>query len=202
MEFVRTAIAAYVIMTLTATALAKFKNWQTASVSVTREGIIPSRAALAVIIAVSSAEFLLATFFAFGFQPQITGFAAAGLFVLFLGYQLLVAKRTNSLMCSCAGAARTDPVSLPAVAGTTLSCLVQAALSSSLAIVRPATGVLQLVVIVAWIIPIVLFVIGLSRRIERPRESHRVPLWSPYHNYDIRELNDQAPLPVDRAKVP
>jgi hypothetical protein len=140
---------------------------------------------------VAAAELVLATFFMLSFQSMVWGFTGTGLFLAFLGYQLLVAKRTNSLMCACAGAARTDPVSLPAVTGTAVSCLVQAALSCALALTGTVTGVFHLAMIIAWIIPVVLFGTGLCRRRARLEASHQIPVWSPYRNYDIGELNDQ-----------
>jgi hypothetical protein len=191
-QLVRAIVTAYLIITLSATALAKLKNWRIASAGVTRENVIPARAASAVILAVSAAELLLATFFMLDFQPKLCGLTAMGLFLAFLGYQLLVAARTNSLMCACAGVTRTDPASLPGVTGTAVSCLIQAVLSFVLALTGAATGVFRLLAIIAWIIPIILFAAGFFRRHRQPEASHQIPVWSPYRNYDIGELDDQS----------
>lgn len=192
MQLVHAIIAAYLIVTLTATALAKLKNWQVASAGVARESVFPTRIAPIVIFGVAVAELVLATFFMLGFQSSVSGFTGTGLFLAFLGYQLLVARRTNSLMCACAGTSRTDPASLPAVTGTTVACLMQASLCCALPLTGSATGVFHLAVIIAWLIPIVLFVAGLFRRRAQPGASHQIPVWSPYRNYDIGELKDQS----------
>src|ERR1022692_1544236 len=136
----RTLIASYLIATLGATALAKFKNRRVSSVGILREKVIPARVAPAIIITVALAEFLLATLLMLGAEPVATGFAAAALFVLFAGYRLMVAVRTRSLMCSCAGTIRTDPASLPAVVGAILACLIMAALACMLVFLGQPDG--------------------------------------------------------------
>jgi hypothetical protein len=175
-EFVRAIIAAYLIVTLAATALAKLRNWRASSVSVMREGVIPPRAAGAVVIALAAVELLLATLFMLGIQSTVTGFAGTGLFLAFCGYQLLVTAKTNSLRCSCAGTSRTDPASLPAIAGTTLACLAQAALACVLALAggRPG-GNLELIAVAAWAAPIIVALAGLMRRSGRPEIDERRP---------------------------
>jgi hypothetical protein len=90
-EFFRALAAAYLIGTLSATALAKLKNWRATSVGLLREGVIPGRVAVAVTIAVAAAECLLATGFMLGTDPEVTGFAAPGLFVAFCGDLALLA---------------------------------------------------------------------------------------------------------------
>lgn len=144
MQFARAVMAAYLIVTLVATALAKLKNWRATSVGVARESVFPARTVPIVIFAVSAAELLIATFLMLGSRPIAWGFAGMGLFLAFLGYQVLVAARTNSLMCACAGVVRTDPASRPAVTGTVVSCLIQAGLSCVLALTGPAHGVFHL----------------------------------------------------------
>lgn len=165
MEIVRALVASYIVATLVATALAKLKNWRFSSISVTRESVIPSCASSAVVIAVAITELFLATLFMLGYESAVVGFAGTGLFLAFCGYQLLVAMKTNSLMCSCAGTTRTDPASLPAVAGTTLSCLVQAALCCTLAITSGRSDAMfYLFTVTAWVVPVAIFLTGLFRR--------------------------------------
>ena len=91
------------------------------------------------VIATVVVELALALLLVLAVQPRLVGLAGMALFLVFGGYQLLVAVKTNSLMCSCARTKRTDPASVPAVIGTVLACLVQAALSCFLAVsnVRP-----------------------------------------------------------------
>lgn len=190
MEFFRALAAAYLIGTLSATALAKLRNWRATSVGLLREGVIPGRVAVAVTIAVAAAECLLATGFMLGTDPEVTGFAATGLFVAFCGYQLLVAVKTNALMCTCAGSARSDPASLPAVGGTVLACLVQAALASVLALAggRPG-GDLALLAIAAWAAPVVVFLAGLLRHSAPLEIDSRLPVEFASHKYDFEQIS-------------
>ena len=174
MEIVHALVASYLIATLAATVLAKLKNWRHASMSVTRESIIPHRAATTTVITVAIMELLLAAVFALGIEPAVAGFAGMGLFLAFCGYQLLVAAKTNSLMCSCAGTARTDPASPPAVAGTTISCLVQSALCCVLAITHTHPSILfYLFTVPAGIIPVTLLLAGLLRQTRWPEMNGR-----------------------------
>lgn len=190
MEFVRTLIAAYLIATLAATALAKLKNWRASSVSVMRASVIPPRAAAAVIIVVVAMEFLLATLFMLGIEPAVAGFAGMGLFLAFGAYQLLVAAKTNSLICSCAGTTRTDPASLPAVAGTTLACLAQAALSCALAVSNDGSSeIFHLFTIIAWVVPVAVFLAGLLRRTGQSEIDDLFPTEFASEEYDFDEIN-------------
>ena len=190
MAIFQALVAAYLIATLSATALAKLKNWRVSSVGVLRERVIPSRAATTVTIAVATVEFLLATLFMLGIESTVTGFAATGLFLVFCGYQLLVAARTNSLMCSCAGTTRSDPASPPAVAGTVLACLVQAAFACTLAVVGGhPDGILHFITITAWAAPIVVFLAGLLRRSEPSEIDMRFPVEFASHRYDFKEIS-------------
>jgi hypothetical protein len=190
-EFARALIAAYLIATLATTALAKLKNWRASSVSVIRESVIPPRAAGVAVVAVAAVELLLATLFMLGIESAVAGFAGMGLFLAFCGYQLLVAVKTNSLMCSCAGTSRTDPASLPAVAGATLACLVQATLACTLAVVggRPS-GNLDLLTITAWTAPIIVFLAGLLRRSGQPEMDERFHLGLASRRYEFEEITD------------
>ena len=134
------------------------------SEGVGRESVIPSRAVSVMVIATVVVELALALLLVLAVQPRLVGLAGMALF-LFGGYQLLVAVKTNSLMCSCARTKRTDPASVPAVIGTVLACLVQAALSCFLAVsnVRPDM-IFRLFAITALIIPLFTFFVGAARR--------------------------------------
>lgn len=157
-------MASYLIVTLGATALAKVKNWRIASVGIQRERVIPAGAASAVIIALAIAEFSLATLLMLGAAPVATGFATAALFVVFAGYRLMVAVKTKSLMCSCAGMLRADPASLPSVAGASLACLILAAFASVLVFLGPPAGYpVGLLAVAAWAVPLAIFAAGTRR---------------------------------------
>jgi len=189
-EFVRTLIAAYLIATLAATGLAKLRNWRASSVSVMRENVIPPHAAGVVVLVVAAVELLLATLLMLGIESTAVGFAVMGLFLAFCGYQLLVAVKTNSLMCSCAGTSRTDPASWPAVAGVTLACLAQAALACTLAVGGRPSGNLDLVTLAAWTAPIVVFLAGLLRRSGRSGIDERIPEGVAPRRYEFEEITD------------
>jgi hypothetical protein len=135
------------------------------SEGVGRESVIPSRAVSVMVIATVVVELALALLLVLAVQPRLVGLAGMALFLVFGGYQLLVAVKTNSLMCSCARTERTDLASVPAVIGTVLACLVQAALSCFLAVsnVRPDM-IFRLFAITALIIPLFTFFVGAARR--------------------------------------
>lgn len=193
MAFVRTLVAAYLIATLATAALAKLKSWRASSVSVLRESVVPPRAATPVVLAVAAAELLLATFLMLGVESVAAGWAAAGLFLAFCGYQLLVAARTNALMCSCAGTSRTDPASVPAVAGTVLACFIQAGLACGLAITHAnASRVFYLITFIAWVVPLIVFLAGVPRRIGRSDIRDRFPVEPAFYKQGFEDLSGRG----------
>lgn len=160
-EILRTLIASYLIATLGATALAKLKNRRVASAGMLRERVVPAGAVPVILVMVAIAEFSLATLLTFGIQPVMTGFATAGLLMVFAGYRLAVAVRTKKLTCSCAGAIKTDPASPPAVAGAILACLMLAALACLLVFLgRPGGYPVNLLAVAAWTVPLASLVRG------------------------------------------
>lgn len=70
-EIFRTLIAAYLIATLSATALAKIRNYRVASIGIQRERIIPAKAALALTFSLAITEFTLATLLMTGTAPEV-----------------------------------------------------------------------------------------------------------------------------------
>jgi hypothetical protein len=177
MELLRALTTSYVIVTLGSTSLAKLKNWRIVSVGMLRERTIPVGVVPAVIITAATVELLLATLLMLGIEPVATSTAAAGLFLSFGGYRLAVSVKTNSLMCVCAGAIRTDPASPPAVAGAILACLIQASLACTLVFLggRHGGGLFDLLAISAWMIPFIAFVAGALRRSGRSDIDKRFP---------------------------
>jgi hypothetical protein len=178
MELFRTLAAAYLIATLSATSLAKLRNWRVASVGILRERVIPYRAATAVIILVAFAEFLLATILMLRVEPEMTGFATAGLFLAFGGYRLVVAAKTKSLNCICAGTTRSDPASVAAVTGTVVACLLQAALACTLAMLsgHPSGNLLEILPIIAWAAPFCIFLAKPLLQSGEPKTDDRFPV--------------------------
>lgn len=165
-EFLHVLVTSYFILTLGATSLAKLKNWRVTSVGVLREGLFSARYTSLVVIAVTGAEFVLATLLMLDIRPVATALSTAGIFICFGLYRMAVAARTNSLMCSCAGAIRNDPASPPAVVGAVLSCLVQASLAGTLTFfAKSDIGNLGRSILVAsWLAPVIAFTISSSRR--------------------------------------
>lgn len=170
MDILRALAATYLIATLSATSLAKLRNWRAASVGVLRESVVPRRAVTVTVWFVAVAEFMLAVAIAVRAEPLVTGIVAAGLFVTFGGYRIVVARRTSSLICSCSGTVRSDPASSAAVAGTLAACAAQAAVAGALAVAggRP-DGPLEFVTSGALIVPVILLLAGLLRASGRPQ---------------------------------
>ncbi len=165
MSIIQAVAVGYIVATLAATGLAKLKNFRVTSEGISRESIIPTWATRVVVIGTALLELVLALLFTLAVQPRLVGLAGTVLFLIFGGYQLLVAAKTNTLMCSCAGTKRTDPASLPAIVGTVLACLFQAALSFILALfaVR-ANMIYHALAMVAFVVPVTTFFIGVLRK--------------------------------------
>lgn len=162
---VHTLLAAYLAATLGATALAKLRNWGTSLAGMIRESVVPGPGIKVVLLAVSVSEFSLATLIAFDIESRIAGLAASTLFVLFAGYRLVVAAKTKSMICSCAGKIRNDPGSPPVVLGATLACLLMAACAGALALDSRSPGYpLDLISIAAWLAPILGLAVGARRQ--------------------------------------
>jgi hypothetical protein len=164
-EIARTLIASYLIATLSATALAKLRNRRGTSIGIQREMVIPARFAAAATLTLIAAEFSLATLLMLGTEPAETGSAAGTLFLVFAGYRILVAAKTKSLTCSCAGTMQTDPASVPSVAGASLACLALAALAYVLTFLGPPPGYpVNLLPLAAWITPITIILAANARQ--------------------------------------
>jgi hypothetical protein len=162
-------LAAYLAATLCATALAKLRNWRTSTAGMMREDVIPGPGIPVALLAVSLAELALATLLAFGVASWGAGLAAAALFALFAVYRLVVAAKTKSVTCSCAGEIRTDPGSPPVVLGSTLACLLMAACAGVLAFDSRSPGYpLALLAIATWAVPAIALAVGMRRRPDRP----------------------------------
>jgi hypothetical protein len=157
---VQTIVAAYLIATLSATAVAKLATWRDSGVGVMRERVIPAGLATWVAVLVGVVELMLATALAFRVTPAWIGAATAVLFVAFGVYRLLVVIKTNSLMCSCTGTTRRDPASRPAVGGALLAYGIQIVCAVVLAVWngRPAGLGAATVAGAALIAPLLLLV--------------------------------------------
>jgi len=164
----RALIVAYLVATLTATSLAKLGQWRTVTVIAQRGRVIPVKAAPTVVIVTAIAELALATSLMAGFEPDLSALAIAALFVTFAAYRLVLAAKTKSLMCGCAGSARSDPAHPPIVIATTLACLVQAGMAATL-VVWSATGPFGWLALAAWIAPFLIAARGWMKTIARRR---------------------------------
>jgi hypothetical protein len=183
LELLRTLVASYLIITLASTALAKARNRRVAVVGIKREMVVPSKAAGAVLVVLVIAEFALATLLMIGSEPAITGFATAALFILFAAYRLLVAAKTKSLTCSCAGTVRTDPASLPSVVGASTACIIMAALGCAIAFLGPPAYPINFIAIAAWVAPLASLAASLRHGLGRSNAhnsypSELLPLWT------------------------
>jgi uncharacterized membrane protein len=95
--------ACYLILTLSATSLAKLRRWRTTSIALIRESVVPAVLAPGVIIGVVLLELTLSTLLLLAVEPVVTGWAAISLLAVFGLYRLAVATRTKFPMCACAG---------------------------------------------------------------------------------------------------
>lgn len=162
MDILRILVVSYLVATLAATGLAKLVNRETASAGMTREGVLRASIALPAILTVAITELSLAMLLALGTYPVITAFGAAGLFILFAGYRIIVAVKVNAIVCSCAGAIRTDPATPAAVAGSVLACMCLAGLACIAPLLGQPTGYpLTLITIFSLILPIATTLVGL-----------------------------------------
>jgi hypothetical protein len=171
--------ACYLILTLTATSLAKLRRWRSSSLSVMREQVIPLRAAVVVTIAVALLELTLSTLLVLEIHPLLTGCITVSLFFAFGCYRLAVAARTRSLMCACAGSPQYSPATFHAVMATVVSFLFMISVACCWTFVgsNGKLNTFSIAGIVAWVVPFaILFVslFGRQRRSASDEESRRV----------------------------
>jgi hypothetical protein len=173
-DLLRALISAYLVATLTATSLAKLGQRHMVTVIAQRGRVIPVKAASTIVVATAAAELALGTSMMVGFEPDATDVATAALFVVFAAYRLALAGKTKSLMCGCAGTARSDPAHPPIVIATTLACLFQAGLAATL-VGWHATGMLEWLAPAAWVATFLVAVGGSMKTIARRRRMHELP---------------------------
>ena len=159
--------ACYLIVTLTATSLAKLRRWRASSLAMIREQVIPAAIAPLVVIGTSLVELALATLLMLGVKPLLVSCAIAVTFGLFGIYRLLVAARTKSLTCACAGSPRYSPATPRAVAATVVTTLFQVGVAVAVMVTASQSdaGVVKLAAAVAWLAPLAAIVAG---RLVRP----------------------------------
>jgi hypothetical protein len=155
----------YLVVTLTATSLAKLRNWRMTALGVRWERIIPRRFAVIVVIGVSVIELSLATALTLHYRPLLVGIAIAALFLAFGCYRLMVAVTTGFATCTCAGKVRTAEASLPAVVGAAAACAAQCSISllwARLGNVHPASS-MRLLTLGAWVPACTAVICGMRR---------------------------------------
>jgi hypothetical protein len=165
MDILRALMESYLVATLSATGLAKLANYRTSSAGMARERIFPVRIALPTILTVATVELSIAVLLAAGLYSGITLFSVAVLFVSFAGYRVIVAAKTNAIVCSCAGTVRTDAATTAAVAGGVLACVCVAGFACALAFISGRIEYpLNLIPVFCLILPVVSMVRGLRKR--------------------------------------
>jgi len=167
----------YLVLTLTATGLAKLRMRRVTINSLRVEGVIPRSLVAPVVVAVSAAEILLAVSIVSRRYPLAFGLATAAVFVAFGGYKMAVVIRTGWTSCSCTGTSIAYKTTRPAVVATILVPLIQAALACLWAFL-PQTGSAAIsgVLVLALVVPVLFFLRGalssaeprLSRSLFRP----------------------------------
>jgi len=153
---------AYIILTLSSTSLAKLRNWRSASLILVRQQIIPVGMAVTVAVVVAVIETAVALLMALQLSPLLTGCFAAVLFTLFACYRLVVAAKTKSMECPCAGsAAGYSPATEGAVIAVVVTSLLQTGLSCLWAIAGHDVGMWgKLLCLVAWLLPFAVLLVG------------------------------------------
>jgi hypothetical protein len=96
-------IAAYLVFTLTATALAKLTRFRAFSFDLALDLVMPYPRAKALAAAVCGAELLLAGAVVAHAAPRVTGPALAMLLIAFSVHRIRVYASTASSHCSCGG---------------------------------------------------------------------------------------------------
>ncbi|MFI7231125.1 MauE/DoxX family redox-associated membrane protein [Nonomuraea angiospora] len=179
LAIIREVAGCYLVVTLTATGLAKLRSWRRASTSVTLEGIIPRRMALPIIIAVSTTELTLATLFVTGWYPVVVGYVTACVFLSFGAYKIVVAARTGNVPCSCSGTSRAYRATRPDILGAVAASLIQASLACAWAFM-PESGemLFRLPLLIAFTAPIAVFLVGRYLHRERPTSASSGPKYS------------------------
>lgn len=121
---------------------------------------------MAVVTALVLIELALSTLVALGVARTVTGYAIAGLFAGFGGYRLLVAARTRSMMCACAGPATYGPASPQAIAAAIVTAVLQVAMGCAWAIGGNYSEPHWVNVICAfcWTVPFIVMISGMGIR--------------------------------------
>lgn len=164
----REVAALYLVFTLATTGLAKAKSWRSTSIGVSSERVVPRGLAVPLTISLVIVEVLLATLIASRVAPEAVGLAVAGLFVAFGIYKVAVGLRHGMSGCSCAGVKMSYIATPSGVAATVLASVLQATLGCFYAFVPPsAGGLLGTLPALGLILPLVAFVKGLSRAVEK-----------------------------------
>ncbi len=123
----REAVGCYLVLTLTATGLAKAKSWRTASLGITRERVIPRRLALPVALTLCAAEVGLALLVAGQKFEEAAGISAAALFLAFAVYKAAVVIKTGKDSCSCTGTSTMFKATRPSIVASFVSSVIQGA---------------------------------------------------------------------------
>ena len=165
-EAIRECIAAYLIVTLAATAFAKLSTWRSTSVGLVRESVIPTTVAPVIVFVVSSAELVFGTLIMLRIAVPVVGYTVAAFFVILAAYRLTVTARTNFLMCSCTGTQEIQLATRRSLAGAVTALLIQSGLAVSWALLAnaSASAAFEPLAVVAWLTPIALIVVGILRR--------------------------------------
>lgn len=137
-------LALYLVLTFSATGVAKACNWREASAVVASERLIPHGPAAAAIAIVIFAEILLAGLVAIRFMPLIVGGVATAMFLVFGGYKLIAGLRRGTLGCACAGSQTVYKATVPGMVATCLASLLQATIAAVYAATPAASDSLLL----------------------------------------------------------
>jgi hypothetical protein len=137
---VGSVIAAYLVLTLTATGLAKLTRLAGFASSLARDLPISYRWARTVAVAVCAAELLLAAAVVTRIAPVLTATTLVVMLNGFTGYRVWVFARTRSAVCWCAGQLRAVKSSRRAMVSAGTANMTLAGLAVAWAVVTRTAG--------------------------------------------------------------
>lgn len=175
--WVRELCGFYLVLTLSATGLAKLWSLRRASRGVAAEGVIPAAATTAIVSMVAVIEVVLAGLFVVGSEARLVGFTAALMFLGFGAYKVAVVARTGLSSCNCTGTTIAYKATRPNVFAAVVVSVVQAMMAFTWAVLSDGSeSHFSAIGLIALSIPIIVVLLGhLARRgrRDRPPQSQR-----------------------------
>ena len=151
----------YLILTLSATGLAKARAWRTTSLGVTQERVIPRALVVPITVSLCTTEITLAVLLASRRIEELAGVATTALFLAFAFYKAAVVVRTGKDSCNCTGTSTMFKATRPGVLASLASSTIQASCGILWAFGPPGAGIgFSLLTTVALVVPLAALLVG------------------------------------------